>query len=153
MANMVLVARKESCYMKKIPNTLNDAINKLYSNLTEKDIKFIKENNHSSIHHFGGMQMRNDWNLWDKEAGINKDVQQRFGLSHGDDVSGLIFSGLWEKVKGNDVDKALQTVADKYKKHWQKSGVDAMTGEPLPNHKNQKSMIFKVDKDGEIEIL
>ena len=100
--------------MKTIPLTLNDAINVLYSSLKPND-----------------MQLRNDWGLWDKNSSINKDIQQRFGLSHGDDCSGLIFTGLWAKVQGVDLDDALNNCAEKYKEHWRSYNTDPLTGEQI----------------------
>jgi hypothetical protein len=116
---------------KNIPESLDDAIDTLYSDLSAKDVKFIEENDHSTIHFFGGMQMRNNWHLWDKKSPINKDIQRRFKLAHGDDCSGLIFTGLWAKVRGEDVTKELKKCAARYTKHWRKSGVDPMTGKKI----------------------
>jgi hypothetical protein len=138
------------------PDTLDDAIKYLYDNLTPEDIKFIKSNDHSTIHHFGGMQMRNEGRLWDKKSKINRDIQKRFGLAHGDDISNLIFDGLWTKVKHKNVEKALEKCANRCKKHWKDSGFDAMTGEPLnpsPTYTQQQSILIKLKKDGAIEIL
>ena len=115
----------------EIPKTLDDAIDKLYSELSVKDVEFIKMNDHSSIHFFGGMKMRKDWHLWDKKSSINEDIQKRFKLAHGDDCSGLIFTGLWAKVKGLNVTKELKKCAARYTKHWKKSGVDPMTGKKI----------------------
>jgi hypothetical protein len=114
-----------------IPKTLDEAINTLYSALNAEDIKFIKENDHSAIHFFGGMQMRNDWHLWDKKSSINKDIQTRFHLCHGDDCGGLIFTGLWAKVRGKNVVTELNKCAARYTKHWLKEGYDPMTGKEL----------------------
>ena len=137
------------------PSTLDEAIKYLYDNLMPEDIEFIKKNDHSVIHHSAGMAMRNEWHLWDKNSKISKDIQKRFGLAHGDDLSGLINTALWAKVKGEDIDKALIKCAKRYKKHWKYSGVDAMTGEPLPNRKERKSMSItvKLKDDGSIEIV
>jgi superfamily I DNA/RNA helicase len=137
------------------PDTLDDAIKYLYDNLTPEDIKFIKCNIPSSIHFLSGMVLRNNWHLWDKKSNISKDIQKRFGLAHGDDLSGLIHTAIWSKVKGEDVEKALNKCAKRYKTHWKNSGVDAMTGEPLPNRKEPKSMSInlKLKRDGTIEIV
>jgi len=114
---------------KPIPKTLDAAIDELYSGLSVKDVQFIKANDHSSIHFFGGMKMRNDWHLWDKKSPINEDIQKRFNLAHGDDVSGLIFTGVWAKVRDLDVNNELHNCAARYTKHWKKMNVDPMTGE------------------------
>jgi len=116
---------------KDIPQSLDAAIEKLYSDLNAKDVEFIKSKDHSSIHFFGGMKLRNDWHLWDKKSPINKDIQKRFKLAHGDDCSGLIFTGLWAKVRGEDVTAKLNECAARYTKHWLKEGVDPMTGKEL----------------------
>lgn len=114
------------------PKTLNEAIDHLYSNLTDKDKDFIRNNTHASIHHFGGMSMRNGWNLWEKGTPFKKDIMERFNLfGHGDDCSGLIFEGVWTKVNGGDVDVALNATAERYRKHWTKYGVDPLTGEEV----------------------
>lgn len=135
----------------KIPKTLNAAIDELYSRLTEDDISFIKKNDNSKCHHYSGMQMRNDWDLWNKNSPLNKDVQQRFKLSHGDDMSGLIYEGLWARVKGNDVDTALQSAANRYIKHWNEMGVDPLTGQDIPNVKKSSSMTLILNKNGVID--
>ena len=137
---------------KEIPPTLDSAIEFLYTNLSEKELKFIKSNDHSSIHHFGGMQLRNDWNLWNTKSALNKDIQKRFGLMHGDDCSGLIFTGLWAKVKGENVNDALNNVAESYINHWKRSGVNPMTGEPIKGVKPPSTMTLEITKDG-IKIL
>lgn len=115
----------------EIPTTLDSAIEQLYSTLTKEDTEFIKKNDHSSIHFSGGMQMRNDWHLWDIDSPIRKDIQKRFKLAHADDCSGLIFTGLWAKVKGEDVNAALSACADNYTKYWAKMGVDPITGKQI----------------------
>ena len=127
-----------------IPKTLDEAIEKLYSDLSDKDVKFIEENDHSSIHFGGGMTMRNNWNLWDKKSPLNKDIQKRFHLAHGDDCSGLIFTGLWAKVKGEDVGRALDRCAARYTKHWKSMGVDPITDKELPGSKSSKQTKFIV---------
>jgi len=123
--------------------------------IKESHITEEQKHDHSVIHHSAGMAMRNEWHLWDKKSKISKDIQKRFQLCHGDDLSGLINTALWAKVKGEGIDKALIKCAKRYKKHWKDSGVDAMTGEPLPNRKEQKSMSIsiKLKKDGTIEIV
>jgi hypothetical protein len=118
--------------MKQItPTTLNEGIDILYSTLTPKDIEFIKTEDHSTIHFTAGMSLRNNWKLWDKKSPINKDIQARFNLSHGDDCSGLLYTGLWAKVRGLNVEDELNKCAKSYHEHWNDMGVDALTGEML----------------------
>lgn len=143
--------------MKKlsIPTSLDNAIETLYNDLKPADIEFIKTKDHASIHHFGGMQMRNNWHLWDTKGDINKDIQSRFGLVHGDDCSGLIFTGVWAKVREQDVSKELKKAAASYKRHWKKCGVDPMTGDYIKGYKPKKisTIMIQVTKDGKIKQL
>jgi len=137
---------------KYIPETLDDAINHLYENLTDRDIHFIKYNESYSIHHSGGMSLRNNWGLWQKNTPFKKDIKSRFNLfGHADDCSGLIFAGLWAKVKNKDVNDALNKEAKRYHKHWPKYGIYPATGKEIPGFVMPTSMTIKVNKDGTID--
>jgi hypothetical protein len=134
-----------------VPATLNEAIDYLYSELDEKDIKFIKESKTGFSHHGFGTGIRNSWSLWEIGTPFNNDIRKRFGLwGHGDDCSGLISDGLLAKVKGEDVDKALNKAANRYKKHWLRYGIDPATGEKIPNSKEPSSYTFRIDENGDI---
>jgi hypothetical protein len=137
-----------------IPETLDDAINYLYDNLKDRDIHFIRYNDPIATHHYGGMALRNNWGLWKKNTPLKKDIKARFNLfGHGDDCSGLIFEGLWTKVKGKDVNAALTKAAKRYHTHWPKYGIDPVTGKEMPGFVMPTSTTFKVDKDGSIAEL
>lgn len=116
----------------KPPTTLNDAIATIVAGLTPEEVKYIQDNNDSGgIHHGVGTAIRNGWSLWEKDSPLVKDIRARFDVSHGDDCSGLIFTGVWATVRGGDVDRDLKAQAKSYLRHWKKSGVDQHTGEPL----------------------
>lgn len=137
-----------------IPNTLHEAINTLYNDLKQDEIDFIKSNDNSLIHHGTGMTIRNNWKLWEKDTPFKHDIKEKYNLfGHGDDCSGLIFTGLWAKVKGHNVDSALKKEAKRYTTHWKNSGIDPVTGEEIPGFKNKNSFSFKLDKNGKIEYL
>lgn len=114
------------------PKTLDEAIEHLYSTLTEEDKEFIRNNSHGTIHHFTGMALRNAWGLWKEGTPFKKDIKKRFNLfGHGDDCSGLIFEGVWAQVKGEDVNTVLTATAKRYTKHWKKYGVNPETGKEI----------------------
>ena len=45
-------------------------------------------------------------------------------IGHADDISGLIFRGVWQKVRGEPVE--LQSEIERYHKHWRGLGVDLL---------------------------
>lgn len=116
--------------MDKIPTTIPEAIKYLYSELPPESIEFAKNNDSASIHHTAGRALRNDWNLWNKESPLNKDFCERYGLfGHGDDISGIIYCGLWAKIRGEDMNEAIKKEVEVYKNHWTEMGLDPKTGE------------------------
>lgn len=136
-----------------VPATLDEAIETLYKVLSEDDIKYLKENGTAGCHFSGGMAIRNGWSLWENDTPFKKDIKKRFNLfGHGDDCSGLIFTGILAKVKGKDVNEELNKEAERYKKHWPKYGIDPETGEEIPNFKPKSTTTFKLTKDGIEEI-
>jgi hypothetical protein len=115
----------------KTPTSFNEAVQLLVSGLTPIEIEFIKNHEPHEIHHGVGTLIRNNWNLWVKESPLVQDVLNKFGVIHGDDVSGLLFTALWSTVKGMDVNTALKEKADRYINHWKDCGIDPKTGEEI----------------------
>jgi hypothetical protein len=136
-----------------VPSTLNEAIDYLYSELDTKDIDYIKSQKSGSVHFSLGMYLRNNWSLWEEGTPFKKDIQTRFGIwGMGDDCSGLILEGLWAKVNGEDVDAILTKTAERFKKHWIKSGIDPATGKEIPGSKPRGTIKYRINKKtGEIE--
>lgn len=135
------------------PKTLNEAIEKLFSSLSERDIESIEINGFSTYHFSVGTKIRNIWQLWEKNSPIKKDLAIRFGLSHGDDCSGLIFAGAWARLKKLDLEKELEKTANSYKEHWLNRGIDPLTMEIIDNEKyNQPhDFILKIKRDKPIK--
>jgi len=148
---MNIVKKIGSIFRKKqskdiIPTTLYGAIEQLYSELPRASIDYIKTHEDSSgIHFTSGMALRNSWNLWDTKSPLNKDIQTKYGLyGHGDDVSGIIYAGLWARVKNDNVDKAMQEAADSYIKHWSEMGINPKTGESCDEKNQSLNYIYEV---------
>lgn len=106
------------------PRTLEEAIDAVImamDSTLESDRKYLMDAGTSHdfaaiLHHSFGRFMRNKWKLWDKESVLYKDINGRFGLTHGDDLSGLILQCAWDKIKGNR--HQPQVYADSYKSYW-----------------------------------
>jgi len=115
-----------------VPLTINEAIDYIVNTLSQKDIDHIKKSDSSSCHFTTGMYLRNTWHMWDTTNPLNIDFQKRFELfGHGDDVSGIILTGVWAKVNGKNVEEELNKEAEYYRKHWKQQGLDPKTGEKL----------------------
>lgn len=111
------------------PRSVDEAIELLFDNLTEEDVFAIRQSG-ASQHHFGfGMALRNAWIHPDPAGELVKSCLDTFGVSMADDISGLIMSGLFARVKSEEIDLFAQ--AEGYRQHWIEAGCDPATGQPL----------------------
>jgi hypothetical protein len=140
--------------MKKFkPQTLDEAITHVVEGLAPADRTFIQNHSASEVHFTAGMVMRNDFGLWEQDTPFKADIKKRFNLfGHGDDCSGLILAGVWATVHGEDVNKALATEAEYYRKHWTQCGVNPETGEETKS-KRPRTMVIKVESRKRHEVL
>lgn len=124
-----------------VPATLDEAINYLYSILTPQMRAYIHYHHSSSWNFSYGSYLRTAWSLWEENTPFHQDIFNRFGLwGMGDDCTGLIFTGLWAMVKEQDIDMALYSEAEQYKKHWISVGINPETGKALRSfNKTSKS--------------
>lgn len=106
------------------PATLEEAIQIVAQYLNDEEIAYIETEGANSAHHGFGTQMRNEWGLWHKSP-LAKHFEQRFGLGHADDMSGLILSGVEAKVKKLPFDPA--PLVEDYKKFWRQQSIDPLT--------------------------
>ena len=82
-----------------------------------------------SVHFTFGMRIRNEWSLWDRETVLVRHFVDRFGLGHADDISGLILSALWANVQCVRFD--IDAQVGRYLAHWERMGVDPVSGVSL----------------------
>lgn len=107
------------------PKTLFEAVDIIAGNLDSEEIKYIHDNGATSVHHWFGMAMRNNWGLW-QGSDLRKHFIKRYGIKHADDMSALILDAVEAQVKGtpwNEGDAEIH--ADRYKQHWIDTGCDA----------------------------
>jgi hypothetical protein len=98
-----------------IPQTLEEAIN-LTKN--QMDAKFVQAHSEREIvanyHHSLGQFIRNSWGFW-----LNSPLKQelvKLGLSHPDDMSGLILQCAIRDMKGADRD--IEGTVKRYQDYW-----------------------------------
>lgn len=94
------------------PKTLLDAVDLLESQLKDKDIEFLKTKSPDWFH---GMNMRNNWHMWDKKSPLSIYFNS-VGIVHPDDMYGTIMKALKCRVRNEPFD--LNERVEFYKKYW-----------------------------------
>lgn len=84
-----------------IPATLDEAIDRLFGNLSPEEHSMIASTDKCAIrlHTSVGMGLRNEWGLWSGSP-LKTHFEETFGLHHADDMSSMILDGLECRVKG-----------------------------------------------------
>lgn len=120
---------------KFVAKNLDEAVDHLISNLvlTDENIKFLEKYKDDErgfvgqIHHFYGMNLRNDWGLWWQKDWVEKygtekpPLVQWFNdheIYHADDMSGIITTTLHRKYFNQPINLEQQIAV--YHKHWLK---------------------------------
>lgn len=115
--------------IKKHPKTLDEAIKMVLTNIDAADTEHIIKHGDNGLHFGLGMYLRNNMGLWLADTPFKKDVKKRFKLfGHGDDCSGLILAGVVATLRKQDIAAKLKREAAGYRKHWEKQGIDPLTG-------------------------
>ncbi|MCK9532891.1 MAG: hypothetical protein M0R77_20625 [Gammaproteobacteria bacterium] len=99
------------------PETWQDAVFRICSNLNDEEIKTLKENSYALFHHGLGTSIRNNWDLWDETSSLYKSFQNDLGLTHADDMSGIILRSAEATAKGEPVQ--CKEWAGEYLKYWE----------------------------------
>ncbi len=111
--------------MEKNPNNLDECIEFIVSSMTEKDLQWAKGCKDkwdfiALLHHGYGTSLRNNWGLWDKESILHK-YFRNIGIWHADDMSGIILTSVYRKIKGQEID--LEGQIKFYQEYWAKEGI------------------------------
>ena len=75
---------------KRIPATIEEALDILDDVLTEEDKEYLVENGAISAHFSLGMWIRNEWKLWEPVDSDIKTYLKKEGYEHPDDMSNYI---------------------------------------------------------------
>jgi hypothetical protein len=126
--------RKRKKQLEQAPKDLGDAIMAFDAGMTDAQrAMFAKEPSDcpgAKFHFFGGMAMRNDWGLWNKEQPLTQWFRAR-GIWHADDMSAIIYKAYWCFL--NDVPFCLAKEAEYYEKFWTNCGI-GFDGVVIPNY-------------------
>ena len=110
-----------------IPNTLEEAVEVLFSCLEQSDIDYVKQNSDDGMHFGIGMWIRNHWGLW--TGGPLAQYFNSLKIGHADDMSGLILTALVRKIKKEEF--VLEYHVNYYIKYWNDKNIDSLTQKPL----------------------
>jgi hypothetical protein len=103
------------------PTNLDECFIALKEMLPPEDIQVFSEmkiNEIARLHHGLGRWIRNNWDLW--QGGALAEYFKSLGLSHPDDMSGLILESFWHHLRNEPLDIAAQIKA--YQEYWHKQG-------------------------------
>jgi len=103
----------------------------------------------SKYHFSTGMNIRNAWGLWDKNSVLHKHFKERFGLSHADDISGLIFHCFHQSINGRHWETKKEV--EKYRRHWESFGYEIDGETKKENKLNLTNSYLKAKDFGEKE--
>lgn len=106
---------------KESPKNLDECLNFLINGSSEEDLKGFAETPEgeagAKVHSWGGMGLRNAWNLWDDTSPLARWFHT-IKICHADDMSGIIFDSLHRKLNNKPID--LDGQVKKYHDHWMK---------------------------------
>lgn len=108
------------------PSTIDGAVDLLLNNLGEEEMRDVLATRGpvgtwaSRVHFLVGRRMRNGWGLWAGSNCLVQDAVARFGISHADDISGLILHMLESRARGLPFD--AEALAASYRAHWSNEG-------------------------------
>lgn len=100
-----------------VPSTVEGAVDTLVDKWSAEDRATIQTLSPEVVHHTAGMAMRNAWGLWDGDSTIKRDAVERYSIAHADDISGLIFTWAFAKVRGDESFDPAEHVKQ-YHRHW-----------------------------------
>lgn len=113
--------------MKKpfVPKTVKEAVDYLYSTLTDDNARVIHTESAVSRHFNAGRDMRNIWRLWDKRSSLVLDAAMNYGIAHADDISSLILDWVWARERCLNFDPKM--ACKRFHEHWKKYGQTALS--------------------------
>lgn len=108
--------------LKRTPNTIEEAAEMLDEWVGPNEISYIRGPSRpirqlvGETHSGFARDVRNGWKLWDRNQPLVKHCRERFKVTHADDISGLVMSAFFGRVRGEKVD--LETIAEDYRENW-----------------------------------
>lgn len=102
---------------EKTPETWQKAVLAVCSNLSTEELKELREHGYCAFHPSVGRQIRNEWGLWDSKSPLHKSFKEEFGLTHADDMSGILLQAAHALASGKDME--FHKWAEEYLAYWE----------------------------------
>lgn len=117
--------------LKAIPETLNEAVNRLLVELTDWERDHVLRMARPRACDGLGTLGRSEWCLWERDSPIVQNCVEQFGLAHSQDLSSLLMEALWARVHGEA--PLTRSLAACLRNRWRSQGFDPVTMRPLPH--------------------
>jgi hypothetical protein len=105
-----------------IPRNLEECFTELDIIITQADPQdaadFLKESDANKYHFFFGMQIRNNWKLWQPKTVLHEWFKER-GIWHADDMSSIILNSYLRVRQGRPID--LEEQIKYYQDYWKEN--------------------------------
>jgi len=106
--------------LDSVPSTVSESIKMFLSSLSDEERKTlcdIDENDISIFHHSWGQDLRNNWSLWEENTPLVNSFQ-KIGITHADDMSGIILVSAHRQLNKKPV--KLTEQVNQYQEYWMK---------------------------------
>ena len=96
-------SKKMSEAKKEWPRTVEEAVDRLLSLMSEEDKQSLKNTPKKDLirFHFGlGQYIRNEFGLWQGNTELLKSCEKESIFVHPDEFSSIIIEALWKRLRG-----------------------------------------------------
>ena len=136
----------------KVPSTVDEAIDMLVATMEPVERDAFTALDGADVHHGLGTHVRNTWSFWEQGTPLQQDFIKRFGLfGHADDMSAIIIASAQVKIAGGDVALEQQRLAERFRQHWSRMGLNPLTGERVTDMDKEVRITLIIHPDGRIE--
>lgn len=112
--------------LDRVPATHDEAVQLVLDSLTPDDLAVMCVPDFAivDVHHTIGRHLRNSWSLWERESVLVQHYRTVHRLAHADDISSLILSEVWARVRAVPFDRAACIAT--FHAHWKAQGLNEL---------------------------
>ena len=111
-----------------VPSTVESAARKIADSVSEDERQAIRDDPEpllTDAHITGGLSIRNQWSLRERDGPLKRAAATKYGIAHADDISGPIMSWAFAMIRGEEFDPSDH--CKQCHEHWSRYGTDALT--------------------------